>query len=155
MKFFLLKIMILVFLALNTKANILWVGGEDIDFPNPPAAQFNFWTATNMHRADYSRYGIEPLYDGMVYSNAFTGGPVTSFWLSFTMRHWGAGKNIGLVKTGTSNALFMCTSGNNVGLCKFNGTTWTQLAMTTSNVLTSGPVRRIDIQVSNQDVSTD
>jgi hypothetical protein len=135
--------------------SILWCGGEDIDFPNgnPPIV-----TSTGGgFRAGYARCGLIPNISASQ-SATFAGGAVTSCWLSF--REWwevngsnlGAStKIIGLTKSGTSGSGIWLSSpaagGNRLAICKYDGSTRTELVVESGFSYPHGTLLRFDIQV--------
>lgn len=62
--------------------SILWMGGEDVDFPNAAAVSVN--TTSSTYRTGYSRCSISSGSDSnYCKSTLFRGGAVTSAWMTF------------------------------------------------------------------------
>lgn len=124
----------------STFASILWMGGEDIDFPN--GNPVSVVTTAGYYRSGYAREAIYAT-SGIGKSNPFPGGAVTSVWLSFR-EYAVSGPNatprlVGLGKSGSSNSLWL-GNGNSfnspyIALYKYDGTTLTQLAISPSGTL--------------------
>ena len=132
-------------------ATILWLGAEDIDFPN--GAQICTNTNGNYYRSGYARMGLYTCGGGIAQSNAFQAGGQTSLWISgriSVMNNWVM--NFGLGKLGTGGSLWIGGSqvGGNwsqIGLWTYNSGTWTRLAYETGSSLIYGGVSKVDMQV--------
>ena len=155
MKIYSLIMMIMLFFGSPARATILWMGGEDIDFPN--GTLLSIGTDSRVFRSGYSRGGVYvSSYPGIASSNAFPGGAVTSAWISFQWYHTGNSNYpaVGFGKTGTSSYLFFGTDSGNgakAALWKYDGTTFTELASESGTSVSgswsvSGPVK-FDMQV--------
>ena len=156
-----LSVMLFAFLIKSdfSCATVLWAGGEDVDFPNGATGAVSTCVAgscwTGATRGGYSRTCIWTTNGGNtpVLSNTFSGGAVTSAWLSFRMRNnFGANRRwSGFGKSGTSAFLGIGTSpssGTKVALKKYDGTTLTQIAEESGNSLAGGPAK-LDMQIIN------
>jgi hypothetical protein len=139
--------------------SILWVAGEDIDFPNGVAVVVQ--TTAALFRAGYARCAITV---GTVLtfarSNNFPGGAITSGWFHFRLNATGVVNMLlfGLVKDSTSNSgLYIASStasATRIALMTYNGTTKVQLAAETGNSISAtGAPHRIDVQIVNYGVS--
>lgn len=128
---------------------ILWVGGEDIDFP---VGSVTTYTAATYYRSGYARVALSGLNGGIATTKPFPGGAITSGWLSF--RTYSANysvldKIVGLGKSGNSNSLWVgvdSVSARRVALYKYDGTTWTKLAEEAGNALATSS-NKIDMQL--------
>jgi hypothetical protein len=134
--------------------SILWVGGEDIDFPNGATATVS--TTSSTFRAGYARCSLPTLSTASITrSNAFPGGAVTSAWLSFHLfvaSTIGANtRAVGFGLSGTSGSLTLGSGSatNKFALWKYDGTTATLLASETGTSLATSTAYRIDMQVVN------
>jgi hypothetical protein len=135
--------------------NILWCGGEDIDFPNGGTASAQ--TTTGLFRSSWTRCGLKSTSATAIQSNVFPGGAVTSCWLSFQWeRNNGADVSMlacGLTKSGSpQNGLWLginSSDGSKVSLYKYDGTTKTLLASGPTGTYVGNTVLlyRWDIQV--------
>ena len=140
---------------------ILWCGGEDIDFLSAPAVSVSLTAAA--FRAAYARCGVYQ--NGMntiAASNPFPAGPVTSAWLSarvygannFGSASYPTQRAIGFGLSGTNKALFVgsasgSNNGNKLALCKYDGTTTTQLAAEGGASLAPTTQYCLNVQVVN------
>ena len=133
------------------RAGILWVGGEDIDFPNGVSVCTN--TNGSYFRTGYARFGVYTCGGGIAQSNAFKGGGVTSVWLS---AHVSVTNNytkwVGLGKIGSTGSLWLGNSaiGGNYGqlaLWTYNAGTWTRLAYEPMTSLVYAAQGKVDMQV--------
>jgi hypothetical protein len=139
----------------RTHATVLWAGGEDIDFP----AGANICVSTNASafRAGYAREALTPCQSGdFLISNTFSGGAVTSAWLSARVYPASCCNNgdhfLGLAKSGTNSSLWVGTSNSSstqVALWKYDGSTWTMLANESGSSLTTYAINKFDMQVLN------
>jgi hypothetical protein len=134
---------------------VIWCGGEDSDF----TGSFTVDTNTSHFRSTFARCAIVPTGTTMALSNTFA--PVSSFWLSFRLfggLQVGNGL-IGMIQASSGKGLFMVqntdTNTGNIGIYKYDGTTFTLLAKE-SGATFGNPsnLARIDIQVSNWGAST-
>jgi hypothetical protein len=97
-----------------------------------------------------------------VAGNAFSGGPVTSAWLTFqfvaSLGLGSSNKLCGLGKYSTTNkGIFVGTSSSNgqkVALLKFDGSTVTQLATETGTSISLGSFHKFDMHVTNYGASS-
>ncbi|MGZ3747535.1 MAG: hypothetical protein ACXWRE_09195 [Pseudobdellovibrionaceae bacterium] len=144
----------LLLLAISeAKATILWVGGEDVDFPNgSQACNSNLagW------RSGYGRIAVYSCTNGSVAKGVpFAGGGVTSAWLSAQFRYWseaGSSKFFGFGISGTDNGIFLGISAANAykaAIWKHDGTTWTELASASNTTFSDGPNYKLDMQIVN------
>ncbi|MGZ3793944.1 MAG: hypothetical protein ACXVCP_16440 [Bdellovibrio sp.] len=137
------------------QATILWVGGEDIDFPNGGSV----CTAGSYVRSGYNRVTIYACNANLpAISNPFPGGAITSAWLSAQIVIADAAglKYVGFTKSGTNSSLWIGTSGSantKLALYKFDGTTWTEIATESTGSLTYDAQTKIDMQVINYGAS--
>jgi hypothetical protein len=125
------------------------MGGEDISFPNgasPPVGV----TTSGWFRSNYARCALSmELHTG--YSKAFSGGGVTSCWLSVRFYllngYYTAQRSIGLIKNSTTNRgiFFGCLSANKLSIFKYNGTTETTLV--TEVGASAVGLNKIDMQI--------
>lgn len=126
---------------------ILWMGGEDVDFPNGGSV-----CTIGVNRAGYGRHSVVLCNSSNpAFSNIFPGGAVTSVWLSAQI--YGGSANdlsIGLSKSGTTSSLALGfgTSGSKLALYKLDGATATLLATETGNSVISA-INKFDMQVTN------
>lgn len=147
---------IAMFFALTVEcahAAILWAGGEDIDFPNGSAP----CTATNGYfRSGFARASLWACGNGAIsISNPFTGGAITSGWISFRASAWQYLQNnqrfVGFGKSGTGSAIFLGSdsgNSNKMALWKYDGTTFTEIASETgTSYLNTGTVYKFDMQI--------
>lgn len=133
---------------------ILWMGGEDIDFPNGSAAQVN--TSGSSFRSGYARCSLTmttaPTFCNR--GNSFPGGTVTSAWLHFYLLYQSSGTSslmagFGLNSGGTGGVYVGndSTTATKIAIWKWDGTTKTKLATESGTSLTSA--RKIDMQIIN------
>lgn len=134
--------------------SILWMGGEDIDFPNGIAGAGA--TTAGEFRAGYARCGLQTSgLTGLMKSNVFPGGAVTSAWLS--CRSFETNNSftvpllmIGFGLSGTNKGLFLglsTTTPCKITLYKYDGTTITSLASESGTSFTSATLNKLDMQV--------
>jgi hypothetical protein len=143
--------------------NILWAGGEDIDFPIT-----GIMTVTSGARArsGWARGALtQNVTNGAgvpAKTAPFTGGTVTSAWLSFEQiatPSAGSFVNVGLVGfclSGTVKSLGIgadATTQTKLSLFKYDGTTKTALAAEGGTSLVLNTLQRFDIQVTNYGAS--
>src|SRR6267142_1218160 len=135
--------------------NILWCGGEDIDFQNGVSMSGLGDTSGGRYRSTYSR---GTLVNGNASlgsrSNVFPGGAVTSCWLRavYGLSSGGvtAQKAVGFGLSGTEKGFGLGTdtsAGTKLALYKYDGTTRTQLASESGTSLVNGGNIVIDMQV--------
>jgi hypothetical protein len=134
--------------------NILWAGGEDIDFLTLNGA--NITTANA--RAGWSRVMIQMPNSANIVARSlpFSGGAVTSAWLSFRLFYNYPSANLlfaGFGLSGTSNWLGVGGNGTQLQLCTYNGGTRTLLSSEIGATLISPAMNRIDMQVTNYGAS--
>jgi hypothetical protein len=140
--------------------SVLWMGGEDIDFPVTPGGTSTLAVATNAgsFRAGYARSQLSILgaasQANISQSLPFPGGAVTSAWFTFRVffpNLVNAGRlTAALTLSGTSKGLFFGTDTSTAGkvaLSKFDGTTRTQLAAESGTSLTNNAIYKVDMQV--------
>jgi len=132
---------------------ILWCGGEDIDFPNGSAVSIT--TTGTYFRSAYSRCAICANSEGTTSkSKPFSGGAVTSAWLSSQIYHVSPGYDvtcgIGLgLSTLNSGLFFGATKGGYATIYKRNDVTETLLATSSSLVFGADTtVKKVDFHVS-------
>jgi hypothetical protein len=140
--------------------SVLWCGGEDIDFPNGNTVSVT--TATQYFRTGWSRCSLgfaAASYTLIGKSTVFSGGAITSGWLSCRM----VGNSgtflvsvqprlIGFGKSGSNNCLVLGSDiniPNKLALHKFDGTTDTQLAAEIGTSLIQSTMFRLEMQVIN------
>lgn len=136
-------------------ANILWMGGEDIDFPNGTIPTAIGSSNSTYMRTTYVRCAIDCRTD-CARSLSFVGGAVTSAWItarlgliagSTAVKSFGLGKNSAgnkFVGVGTD-----ASSGTKLAIFKFDGTTRTQITNESGTSLsTGGGGHHVDLQVS-------
>lgn len=128
--------------------NILWMGGEDIDFPNGNTIAAD--TTAGRFRSGYARCGLSTsgTYSG---STPFKGGAVTACWLSAYIQTNSSTSNtacVGLIQSGQSyKGIYIGTvNGNTICVSVYNGS-WSTL-VTTSTILTqNGAPVKVDLQI--------
>lgn len=148
------KIGIFIFIgsiALQSNAAILWIGSEDLDFPNGVTSGCNAGgTAT---RAGYARASVYACGGTIVSTNAFVGGAITSGWLSARMYINSSATSqhlFGLGKLGNNNSLWVgndTATNTKAALWKYDGTTWTKLASEAGTSLFNFSTQKMDMQV--------
>lgn len=137
--------------------NILWAGAEDIDFPT--IGQLTVDTTAGHFRSGWARCGLNmPNSTASPGKSApFTGGALTSAWLSFEF-HLNVNMNTagqlmcGFGLSGTNKWLGIgtdTTSNIKVALSKYDGTTRTQLQAEGGTSLAAAVMNRFDMQVTN------
>lgn len=144
--------------------SILWCGGEDIDFPNGTTP--NVSTTSTSFRAGYARCIVQaPSNNALMKSTVFPGGAITSCWFSVrwcinTVATIVNQRAVGLGLSGTTKGLFVgsdSATATKLALCKYDGTTTTQLASEAGNSITGTAanilIHRIDMQVVNYGAS--
>lgn len=135
--------------------SILWVGGEDIDFPNAGGV-VGVNTTSGGFRSGYSRCSIFSATATVsgIKSTVFPGGSVTSAWLGAQL--WSQNNtfqqsyDIGFSTSslvGTPGIYIGTPSPAKLSIVKFDGTTFTTLASETGNSLANGSLTKIDMQV--------
>lgn len=136
--------------------NILWCGGEDIDFPNGAAVTSS--TNTGDFRAGYARAALKPGTSIQYKSTLFQGGAVTSAWFTCRFYNFNAGATsypvAALGKSGTNNSLGfgVAGSGNQISLFKATGPNVadaTTLATESGTTFGSSALHRVDMQVTS------
>ena len=139
--------------GLTANAGILWVGGEDIDFPIGGAVCMN--TGAAFFRSGFSRGGIFMCNAAsQAYSNPFPGGPVTSFWFSVQIANFNCNTqyvHVGLMRSGGTGFLGIgvgTNSGYQIALWdSANGMAWNRLAQEAGASYLVGTTTKIDMQV--------
>lgn len=132
--------------------SVLWCGGEDIDFvTGTPGVD----TGATHFRSGYGRCALFRS-SGAVRSNAFPGGAVTNFWVSYRVFLTVATGQVPLVMSNSANAVSAGLavhagggSSNQVELVRWDGTTATQIAIETGTSFSAAVIHRLDIQVVN------
>lgn len=134
--------------------SVLWCGGEDIDFSLGAAITVS--TTGAEFRSGYARCAVYTNNDGVISkSSIFPGGAVTSAWLTARMFRSNNSidqKQIGLGRSGTNSGLFIGTdsaSSTKFAICKYDGTTTTQLANESGTSFSHADIMRLDMQVVN------
>jgi hypothetical protein len=135
--------------------NILWAGGEDVDFPIMGNA--TVVTTGGRFRSGWARCAINMSQStgSPAKSAPFSGGAVTSAWLSFQMYNQGPISNslfAGFGLSGTNKWLGVgsdSSNSNRVALVKYDGSTRTQLAAEGGSSMAGSVLTRFDIQVTN------
>lgn len=137
--------------------NILWAGGEDLDFALLGSLTSN--TNTSNFRTSWARLALA-ITSGSARATSFPGGPVTTVWTSFRI-NIGGGVNsngntnallAGLSSSSTGKSLYLGIDGSNysrLALFKYDGNTKTWLASEPGASIVAGTLQRIDLQVSN------
>jgi hypothetical protein len=133
--------------------NILWCGGEDIDFPNGSSVVVSGSGARTGFSRAAIRCGTNP---SSSRSLSFSGGAVTSGWLHFQSFANTAGTStpmagFGLNSAGNGGVFVGTSTSSNIkcALYKWDGTTLTQLATEAgTSLLTSGQFV-IDMQITS------
>ena len=130
----------------------LFVGGEDVDFPNGSALSL---LGSPAFRSGYARAAFWSAFSGNIMkSTTFQGGAVTSAWLTFrlyTVSNVTSQGFFGFGLSGTNKGLFVGggAAGNNLAILKYDGTTWTVLAASSGTELNNVGVNKIDLHVSS------
>ena len=135
--------------------NILWCGGEDIDFPAG-----NLSIQTTGFRSGWARYALAPTLDNDLHpSMPFPGGAVTSCWLSIHQSQsnnnpWANQRVYGLGLLGTDFLLGLAsiTASMIWVLVKANGTSLTQLQTMSQTDMSYSAVNRITMCLQCQGV---
>ncbi|MCM2349023.1 MAG: hypothetical protein NDI69_03315 [Bacteriovoracaceae bacterium] len=130
----------------RVEAEILWVGGEDVDFLDNGTCVY---TNSSYRRTSFSRVALYGCSGAIAKSRPFPGGAITSGWISAWVKGLSSPNLVyfGLGKAGTNDSIWFGTAAaNKTALWKYNGTTWTQLAAETSTSGTSA-LQKIDIQI--------
>ncbi len=130
---------------------ILWCGGEDIDFPTSVGLVAN---AGTYHRSDYARCSIRTRLN-YAKGVTFSGGAITSGWLSFRGRFdttvGGNTKVLGLCDSATtSSGIYVGQSSttSQVIIYTWDSSTKTVLATSTNGLISTG-VQKVDMQISS------
>jgi len=134
--------------------NILWAGGEDIDFPNGVAPN----VANDGFSAGYARCSLNPSVGGAAFSNVFPAGAITACWLHFTAmqtqnQNGTEAGFVGFGKSGVSKALMVTAyatasaQSSMLRISKWTGSSWTNLNSSPTGVLVLSAVNRIDVQL--------
>ena len=138
--------------------NILWAGGEDIDFQ--AIGNYSVYTTSGYFRSGWARCSIGSTGSGIAaHGNPFSAGPQTSAWL--TARSYLAGSSsfggvsipmVGLGLYGTNNALVLGTSSSSaskIALQTIANGVVAQLAAEGGNSLAAESSMKFDMQVTN------
>jgi hypothetical protein len=143
--------------------SILWCGGEDVDFPN--GAAISTVTTSTYFRSAYARCNIAAA-SGYAYSNAFSGGAITSGWFHFQLGFFPENSNgsqrgsalcagLGNTASGSSGIYVWSTAGFGLGIAKYDGTTVTVLASgANSTIPNTINVQQCDLQILNYGASS-
>lgn len=140
-------------------SNVLWCGGEDIDFPVGPGGP-NFANTTNasFFNSGFARCGINGSGNANEWASSipFSGGAVTSLWLHFVL-YDGTGVTsetyCGVSASSAANGAGLyvgtdSTTAKKLALWKYDGTTWTELASESGNSAATGSLITYDMQIS-------
>ncbi len=132
----------------------LWIGGEDICFPNGAAG--NYYSSGGAYRTDYARCSIyAPSWEtGLMKSTTFPGGAITSGWIGcrlyVSVGSAGAINGIiGLGLSGTNKGIFIGIDASNppkLTLAKWDGSTLTVLATATAT-MSFNAIHKIDLNL--------
>lgn len=138
---------------------ILWCGGEDIDFSMGSAVQIV--TTAGRFRSGYARCCLTSNAAGSYAKTlAFSGGTITSCWVSFRVFFLGTSASVttlilGLVDS-TTTASGLWVGGNSsgkLGLFTYDGSTKTQLVAESGTSWVSA-LSRMDLQLVNYGASS-
>lgn len=133
---------------------ILWCGGEDIDFPNGNATVPT--TTATYFNSGYARLALAMTNTADkqgARSKAFAGGAITNGWFHATIYRRNTGYTslpiCGLGKAGTTHGIWVGSTGtaDKLGLFKYDGTNFTQLAAESGSSMNPGAKHTIDIEV--------
>lgn len=139
--------------------NILWMGGEDIDFPNGASIGV-VSTSTAQFRSGYARCALSSTGQaGVCKSTPFHGGAVTSLWLSFRFYYTTGGtvpSSKALIGVGSSAnsaaGVYVAFNQNGTGtfsISTYDGTTFTVLASSAlANSLSASTLGKMDVQLT-------
>ncbi|MGB8887110.1 MAG: hypothetical protein WCC87_10335 [Candidatus Korobacteraceae bacterium] len=134
--------------------SILWCGGEDLDFQQSTLPGVT--TNTQYYRTGYARCALAvPESGNAAKSNQFSGGAVTSAWVSWRWANGGlnTSQRIGGVGQFSSQKSLVLGSGTSVNnkltLYKYDGTTLTALAAESGTSLLTYTIQRIDLQITS------
>ncbi|WP_413612345.1 hypothetical protein [Bdellovibrio sp. HCB-110] len=139
-------------LSQSAQATILWAGGEEGDFSGGTLC---LEASNGIWRGGYARGALYNCGSGIGKSVAFSGGTITSGWLSSQVRFWGiptSTKLFGFGKLGTDDGIFVGIASSNqykVAIWKVDGGSWTELASAAAASFSNGPIFKIDMQVIN------
>lgn len=134
--------------------SMLWCGGEDIDYLNAGTPTPD--TDSSKYRSSWARCAVK-VGGAQLKGNQYPGGAVTSAWRTWRMYLLGslgsgAGPIGGVGQFSSTKGLYIGagpSSGNQITLFKYDGTTQTTLAAESGTSFTSGSVFRIDMQILN------
>jgi hypothetical protein len=155
-RYIIIALLFMFFVRCNSAfaVNILWMGGEDLDFPNGGSLCPS--TTAAMFRAGYARESLTGCASlSYAYSNPFPGGAVTSAWVSAQVyKSSGAASNryFGFAKSGTNSSLWVGNDSVNiakVALWTWDGATWTEIASEAGASLVGNAKNRIDFQLTS------
>jgi hypothetical protein len=135
-------------------ASYLWIGGEDLDFPNgvPPSI---VQSGSSQYRTSYARCALYNVGANTTScrSNSFPGGAVTSLWLHWTQVSSALFNNMVYLGVGLNSAAQCALAvGGNTTHCtlwKFSGGTWTQLAVEAGASIPSSGTFQIDMNIQS------
>ena len=131
---------------------ILWCGGEDIDFPNGNTP--NVDTTAGHFNSGYGRCALNATFNQTVKSTVFPGGAITTCWFSFYAFPFSntvvCQRQIALGLSGGVSGLYIgsdSATASRIAICKFDGTTTTQLAAETGNSIPNITLMRVDLNM--------
>ncbi|MGZ3768285.1 MAG: hypothetical protein ACXVCP_12695 [Bdellovibrio sp.] len=137
--------------GITANATILWAGSEDVDFPDGLAC-----TTVGINRTNFARASVYACTASTISKGRpFSGGSVTSVWISAQYRPWNspAGSRwFGFGKSGTNNGILLGSDNGNmfkIALWKYDGTTWTNMISESGASLSNGPIFKLDMQILN------
>ncbi len=140
--------------------SILWCGGEDLDFQQGtlPAV----YGGGGSYRSGYARCSLQsPSGGNAAKSNQFSGGAVTSGWMSWEMYCQTFSRSTsqrfgGVGQFSSQNSLVVgsgASSGGKLTLYKYNGSTLTALAAESGTSILTNTIQRIDMQITSYGAS--
>lgn len=134
----------------KARADILWMGGEPVDFSTATASTFNT-TNTAYFRTGYARGAIAATTAStIITSNPFPTGPLTSAWLSARVYVSATStRGIGLVNSSNGSGIWvgwLNTAPYTVAIYK--GTT-TSLVTASVGQLPNATLTKIDVEIKN------
>lgn len=132
--------------------NILWCGGEDIDFPFGDVPSFSITTGRSRVADGWSRGALGTTTESDIRSMVFPGGKVTSCWLSVWVYISGVANKriVGLTDSdnpGKGIFFGIGSATNKFGLMKFDGTTQTVLASQVDTMAVTATLLKVCMQI--------
>lgn len=136
--------------------NILWCGGEDIDFSAGTAPVVD--TDAAKYRAIWARCALRGNAGQTSKGTPLPGGAVSTLWLAARLRYGSSftssfqAAQFGIIRSGTAKGIFVGnTSGANskISLYKYDGTTATLLASQAGTSVVNSAQTRLDMQIAN------